>query len=96
MLPDGLILDHAVQIYKNSHSVNIIFTVSKYPARNFGELVKKLRLERRLSQKLWVNKISVAGWEKNQRIPRRSNLLRIASFFKGEKKSIPEMLPQTK
>jgi len=50
-------------------------------------LLKKLRLEKELSQKaladkLGVNEMSVVGWENDERIPLKRNLLKLAHFFK--------------
>jgi DNA-binding XRE family transcriptional regulator len=60
--------DHAVQIHKNSHPVNITFSVSKYPSDTLGELLKKLRLEKglelkQLAKRLRVHRNTVYEWE---------------------------------
>lgn len=54
--------------------------------KNIGENLKKLRIERNLSQyqlaeKLFVNRSSVANWESGRRIPDLILLSRIASIF---------------
>ena len=45
-----LILDHAVQIYKNSHPVIITFSIAKYQSETLGRFLRKLRSEERLEQ----------------------------------------------
>ena len=86
MFPDVLAPDHAVPIYKNSHPVNITFTISKYPSGTLGQFLKKLRLERGLEQrelarKLRVNKNSVYEWENDRKNPSGESMEKIARFL---------------
>jgi len=100
MFPEVLTRDRAVQIYKNSHTLKITFSVSKYSSRSFGELVKKLRLERKLSQKelaekIGVNEMSVVGGERNLRSPTARSVAKLTRFFKHQGRMILEMLSKT-
>jgi len=72
MFADVLIPDHVVSIYKNSHPVNITFTVSKYRSESLGQFLRKLRLEKGLEQwelakKLRVHRNSVYEWENDRK-----------------------------
>ena len=65
-----------------------------------GQFLKKLRLEKGLSQKelaekIGVNEMSVVGWEKNLRLPKGRNVSKVIDFFKKEKRRILEMLERT-
>ena len=73
--------------------MSITFTVSNYPARSFGGLLKKLRLESGLSQKesaqkIEANEMSVVAWERNLRKPRARNLVKIARSFQDPRRFI--------
>jgi DNA-binding XRE family transcriptional regulator len=64
----------------------ISFKTSRYPAKTFGQQVKKFRLEKELSQKalaemLEVNKMTIVNWEKDRRKPSREHKERIIDFF---------------
>ena len=53
---------------------------------NFGEILKRLREERNLSQqqlatRLFVSRSSIANWENSRRIPDMTLIIRIARFF---------------
>lgn len=98
MFPDESSPDHAAPIYKKSQPLNITFTVSKYPSESLGEFLRKLRLEKGLSQKqlaekIRVNEMTVVGWEKNHRIPMKINLLELAKFFKVKEKILFNIMP---
>ena len=52
-----------------------------------GQFLRKLRLEKGLTQKqlakkVGVNEMTVVGWEKNERIPLKRNLFKLAKFLK--------------
>jgi DNA-binding XRE family transcriptional regulator len=87
-------------LFTKNHTLKITFSVSKYASRTFGELVKKLRLERKLPQKelaekIGVNEMSVVGWEKNLREPRGRNALELARFFGTQGELMFEMLSKS-
>jgi DNA-binding XRE family transcriptional regulator len=94
-LPRHLILDHAVQIYKNSHPFNITFTVSKYPSETLGQFLKKLRLEKGLEQKelakrLRVHRNTVYEWENDRKGPSIKGMERLARFFEVRAKILED------
>jgi len=43
MFPNVLAPDHAVPIDKNSHTLKITFTISKYPTETLGQLLREVR-----------------------------------------------------
>lgn len=62
-------------IYKKSRRL-VEYTVSRYPARTYGERIRRRRLELGLSQVvlaklLGVSEMSVVGWEKGWHEPCR-------------------------
>jgi len=90
-----------VQIYKNSQSVNITFTVSKYPSETLGQFLKRLRLEkgleqRELAKRLQVHRNTVYEWESDRNGPSRKGLERLARFFKISAKILEDLKMQRK
>ncbi len=60
-------------IYKKSKKV-VEYTISRYPARSYGERLRQRRLELGLTQVklaklLGVSEMSVVGWEKGWHVP---------------------------
>jgi len=95
MFPDAFTHDHAVQIYKKSHTFKITFTVSKYPSETLGQFLKKLRFERGLEQrelarKLRVHRNTVYEWENDRKGPSRKNMERLARLFKIGRKTLED------
>lgn len=96
----GIRYDRAAPFYQKSNSLTITFTVSKYPSESLGELLKKLRLERgmtqkQLAEKIPVNEMTVVCWEKNLRKPRGRNIEKLRVFFQEQEMTILEMLFKT-
>jgi transcriptional regulator with XRE-family HTH domain len=76
--------DHAV---KNSHPLNITFTVSKYPSKSLGQFLRKLRVEKGLEQKelaekLQVHRNTVYERESDRHSPSAKNMEGLVRFFK--------------
>jgi len=95
MFPDDLILDHAVQIYNNSHPVNITFTVSRYPSETLGQFLRRVRLEKGLEQwelakRLRVHRNTVYEWENDRKGPSRKSMERLGRFFKISAKTLED------
>jgi ribosome-binding protein aMBF1 (putative translation factor) len=93
MFPDVLSPDHAVPIYKNSHPMNITFTISRYASETLGQFLKKLRLQRGLEQRelakrLRVDKNSVCECERDRKGPSRRSMHKLAKFFKISVKTL--------
>jgi len=90
--------DHAVQIYKNSHPVNITFSVSKYRSETLGQFIKKLRLEkgleqRELAKRLRVHPNTIYDWENDRKRPSERKLKTVAQFFKVSRESLSSLRP---
>jgi DNA-binding XRE family transcriptional regulator len=90
--------DHAVPIYKNSHSLSITFTVSKYLSETLGQFLKKLRLERGLEQRqlariVRVHRNTVYEWENDRKGPSKKKLKTLAQFFKVSRESLSSLRP---
>jgi len=88
--------DHAVPIYKNSHPVNITFSVSKYPSGTLGQFIRKLRLEKGLEQwevarKLRVHRNTVYEWENDRKGPSREGVEKLARFFAINRKALEDL-----
>jgi transcriptional regulator with XRE-family HTH domain len=91
-----LIPARAVHIYKTDDYAKITFSVSKYPAKTLGQLLKKLRLEKELEQrelikKLRVNKNSVYEWENDRKKPSRESMERLAKFFRISREALEDL-----
>jgi len=95
MLADVIRHDRAVPIYKNSRSLSITFTVSRYPSETLGQFLRKLRLEKRLEQgqlakKLRVHRDTVYEWENDRKNPSGKNMERLAKFLKIDAKILED------
>jgi len=87
--------DHAVPIYKNSQSMNITFTISKYPSKTFGQFIRRLRVEkgleqRELARKIRVHKNTIYEWENDRKNPSRMSKRRLAKFFRTSVKRLED------
>jgi DNA-binding transcriptional regulator YiaG len=85
--------DHAVPIYKNPEPLCITFTISKYPSQTFGQLLRKLRLEKGLEQwelarRLRVHRNSVYDWENDRHRPSGEAMERLARFYRMTRKAL--------
>jgi DNA-binding XRE family transcriptional regulator len=81
------ILARAVPIYKTDNYAKITFSVSKYPTKTLGQLLRKLRLEKGLEQlelakKLRVHRNSIYDWESDRHKPYGKSMERLARFFR--------------
>lgn len=68
--------NHAFKIYKKSKGV-VEYTVSRYPARTYGEGIRWVDL----AKSLGVNGMSVVGWEKGWHLPCRRYRERLDKTF---------------
>lgn len=93
--------DHAVPIYQNPQPINITFTISRYPSKTLGQLLKRLRLEKGLEQwelakRLRVNKNSVCEWENDRKVPSRKSMDGLARFFGIGRNTLEEFKTERK